>query len=65
MVYTAGSFYLDGGRENKYFKLFLLDNIFDGNGRFCETEVKKYLGRESTWKSTGREAVILLAWFRV
>ena len=39
MVYTAGSFYLDGGRENKYFKLFLLDNIFDGDGRFCATEV--------------------------
>ena len=40
MVYAyAGSFWLDGGRENKYFKLFLLDNIFDGDGRFCATEV--------------------------
>ena len=28
------------GRENKYFKLFLLDNIFDGDGRFFATEVK-------------------------
>ena len=46
-------FYLNGSRENKTFKFFLLDNMFDGDGRFYARCLWKYLGCESTWKSTG------------
>ena len=60
-----GCFYLNGGRENKTFKFFLLDNIFDGDSRFYTRCLYKYLGCESTWKSTRREAIVLQAWFRV
>ena len=34
LVTATGGFYLNGGRENKTFKFFLLDNIFDGDSRF-------------------------------
>ena len=38
MVYDDEvSFYLNGSREHKYFMLFLSDNIFNGDGRFCAT----------------------------
>lgn len=62
---ATGSFYLNGGSENKSFEFFLLDNIFDWDDRFCTRYLQKYLGCESTWKSKGREAVVLQAWFRV
>ena len=58
-------FYLNGSRENKTFKFLLLDNMFDGDGRFYARCLWKYLGCESTWKSTGREAIVLQAWFHV